>query len=45
MIPVPLAPVTQAQRTKDLKGLATVKSIIEDGPLNYIEKAKSLREA
>src|SRR5208282_4949332 len=45
MIPVPLAPVTQTQRTKDLKGLATVKLIIEDGPLNHIKKAKSLREA
>src|SRR5208337_4363659 len=45
IIPVPLAPITQAQRTKDLKGLATVKLIIEDGPLNHIKKAKSLKEA
>src|SRR5208283_1685246 len=37
--------MTQVQRTKDLKGLATVKLIIEDGPLNYIKKAKSLRKA
>src|SRR5208337_3316616 len=45
IIPVPLAPITQAQRTKDLKCLATVKLIIEDGPLNHIKKAKSLRKA